>query len=763
MIKLVQLFTNEDFFKKIRIACSKVDKSIILNQTAATLYFSSVNTIRRDQIFFINKELLDQYYQELHQLSISNFMVYVYDNEEEIFNQTKVENLSDHYLPYHFSAVELYTTLSLGKKALFGHAFTIFPRKLISTSVHEIEQLIDSVSQRIFWKNRNGQYIGCNKKFAGDFQLDNIDDLIGKTDLDLFDDQNALEISAYDTQILKKGVPVLGIEKEIQFKNGEKKWLRFNKYPHMKEGVVIGIVGMYEPVAVNHQTNQHVFSDQNLLKVLMDVIPDTIYFKDIESKFIKVNHSQAKLIGVNDPIEAIGKSDFDFFNFENAKEAFALEQEIIFEGTTKNKIEYLGTNDGKFRWMNSLKVPIKDDKGNNIGTVGISRDVNDLIIARDELASERDSLQLLIDHIPSPIFFKDTNSVFTRVNHALAEHLGVKNINEILGKTDFDFYVKEEADEFFHEEQQILLTNQPLVHKVESSYRNSDKQKWMSTTKIPLLNNSGKLTGIVGISHDITEQILVKQRLEFAKKKAEEASLAKSNFLSNMSHEIRTPMNGIIGMADVLSLTDLDEEQKKIVDIIMRSGNNLLHIINDILDLSKIEAGKLSLEKAPININDLIVEVRELLNFSAISNDIKLQLVIDQNLPEVVMGDALRFRQVLLNLVSNAIKFTHSGSVTIDLKVIGNSDTKHCIMVKVIDTGIGMDLDEVQNIFDSFTQADTSTTRKYGGTGLGLSISNKLIEMMGGELKVNSVKGEGSTFFFELMFDKIEIGAHNYL
>jgi two-component system, sensor histidine kinase and response regulator len=761
MIKLIQLFGNDDFFKRLRIACSKIDKNISLNQTDADLYFSGVNTIRRDLVFLVNRAIIERYHHALHQLSITNFMVYVFDNEAEIFKQTKVENLSDYYLPLNFTPVELYNALTLSKKSLYGHVNTIFPRKLINTSVSEIEQLINSVSQRIFWKNPNGQYIGCNQKFAADFELDTIEAIIGKTDQDLFNDKNALEMCAYDAQILKTGVPAVGIEKEIEFKSGVHKWVRFYKYPHTKEGAIIGIVGIYENISQPHHHDENQFDDEKLLEVLMDAIPDTIYFKDSESKFIRINKAQAQLIGLSDPDEAIGKTDFDYFDSDSARLAFSTEQEIIFQGNTKNKLEYLGTSNGVYRWMNSIKVPIRDNKGNNIGTVGISRDVSDLISAKDALISERDLLQLLIDHIPSPIFVKDNKSVFTRANQALANHLGVPGVDHIIGKTDYDFYDKEEADEFFQEEQRIIHNNEPLIHKIESSYRNSDSPKWMSTTKIPL--NSNKIvTGIVGVSHDITEQILVKQRLEYAKKKAEEASIAKSNFLSNMSHEIRTPMNGIIGMADVLSLTDLDDDQRKIVDIIMRSGNNLLHIINDILDLSKIEAGKLELEKVPVSVRDLVTEVKEMMDFSANSNDIKLHCVMDTNLPESVMGDALRFKQVLLNLISNAIKFTHSGSVTIELKVIGNSDSKHCIQVKVIDTGIGMDNDEVENIFESFTQADTSTTRKYGGTGLGLSISNKLIEMMGGELKVKSKKGEGSTFYFEVMFDKINVGAYQY-
>lgn len=765
MLKLVQLFSSDEFTKKLRTSCSKIDSSLIVNQTDASLYFSNINEIRRDLVFLIDRFVIENYFNELHQLSVSNFMVYVYSHEDEIYGQKMIENLADGFIPFQFKTINLYTTISLAKKTLHGHSATIFPRKLINTSVSEIEKLINSVSQRVFWKNKNGQYIGCNSLFARDFDFENIEDIIGKTDEQLFDETNAREFSAYDIQILKTGESVDAYEKEILFKNGSNRWLRILKYPHTKEGQVIGVIGIYEDVEKLHSGNSTLLSDQKILELLMDNIPDTIYFKDNESRFIKINKAQADLLGVESNEEAFGKSDFDFFDNETAKESFAAEQRIIFDGEQVNHLEYLGTKDGQFRWMNSLKVPIKDEHGNSVGIVGISRDVEDMVNTQKQLEAERDLLQLLIDNLPSPIFFKDKNFVITRANKALANLLGEASANEIIGKTYLELLPSEEALQFVKDERRILETGVPIVNRVEKFVGKTmpEKEKWFSTTKIPVKNKEGENVAIVGLSHDITDQILTKQQLELAKKKAEEASLAKSNFLSNMSHEIRTPMNGIIGMADVLSLSELDEDQQRIVDIIMRSGNNLLNIINDILDLSKIEAGKLIIEKAPVNIHDLVQEVRELTEYVARENKIELLVKIDSNIPEQLLGDSLRVKQVLLNLVSNAIKFTPKGSVTIDVKALGSSDEKYCIQMSITDTGIGMNQEQLKHVFDTFAQADSSTTRKYGGTGLGLSISQRLIEMMGGKLKVESEVDKGSCFYFELFLDKIVVSEHNYM
>jgi PAS domain S-box-containing protein len=501
-----------------------------------------------------------------------------------------------------------------------------------------------------------------------------------------------------------------------------------------------------------HET---VFSDQNLLQVLMDYITDTIYFKDKDCKFVRVNKAQVQLVGAKSAEEIIGKTDFDFFNIEFAKESFAVEQRIIFDGKPINKLEFVGTHDGVYRWLSSSKVPIFDNSGAVVGTAGITRNIDKMIRVEHRLKAERDLLQLLIDHIPSPIYFKDVHSKFTRVNLAQLRLLGASSTEDVIGKSDFDFYPEENALNFFKDEVRIIERNTPITNKIEEVYPPGEGLKWFSTTKVPIKNEDGFLSGILGVSHDITDQVLVTQNLEQAKEKAESASEAKSNFLSNMSHEIRTPMNGVIGMAEVLRMTDLDSEQDRIVSLIIRSGRNLLEIINDILDFSKIENGKLSLEKITIDLKSIVHEVYDMMLFGAREKNIHFNVKIDNDIPEQVIGDPLRVKQILINLVSNAIKFTQKGEVLLEASLLGHSENMQCVAFKVKDTGIGISEEQITYLFDSFTQGDASTSRKYGGTGLGLAISSRLVEMMDGKLSVVSEKGKGSTFFFDLCFDKI--------
>lgn len=269
---------------------------------------------------------------------------------------------------------------------------------------------------------------------------------------------------------------------------------------------------------------------------------------------------------------------------------------------------------------------------------------------------------------------------------------------------------------------------------------------------------SGKLNGAVVAFQDITERKRALSELKQAKEAAEAANQAKSAFLANMSHEIRTPMNGIIGMTELMLSTELNFEQKDYATVIHDSAHLLLSIINDILDYSKVEAGKMTLEKVDFALHEIVHSVVELMSPQSHNKGLEIQVMLDQTIPSGLQGDPMRIRQVLLNLVSNAIKFTSMGSIQIEAKLLEIINQKVLLKILVKDTGIGIANEDQSKLFRPFVQVDNSTTRKFGGTGLGLVISKRIVELMGGAIGVESRNGIGSTFWFTL---SLEIGRHN--
>ncbi|MCO6149513.1 ATP-binding protein [Flavobacterium sp. NRK1] len=277
---------------------------------------------------------------------------------------------------------------------------------------------------------------------------------------------------------------------------------------------------------------------------------------------------------------------------------------------------------------------------------------------------------------------------------------------------------------------------------------------WTDTVIVPIPDKTDSPYKYVEIKTDITNRKEVEQELIKAKEIAEKAVFTKDSFLANMSHEIRTPMNAIVGFADLLEQTALTVQQKDYIKNVKTAGDNLLVIINDILDLSKIESGKLTIGSAPFSLKDTMTQLYNLLKVKADEKNLKFSLTIDSDAPDYVMGDKGRINQILLNLTGNAIKFTENGEIKITVKKIADSAQNHTIKFSVKDSGIGIPVEKLDTIFERFTQAEESTTRKFGGTGLGLSIVKQLVELMQGEINVKSKLGEGSEFNFTVDFLK---------
>jgi PAS domain S-box-containing protein len=379
---------------------------------------------------------------------------------------------------------------------------------------------------------------------------------------------------------------------------------------------------------------------------------------------------------------------------------------------------------------------------------GFIRDITDRKRVEEDLSTERRLLRTLIDNMPDYIYVKDVQSRFVVANRALARLVGAEHPEDLIGKTDFDYFPKEIATAFYSDEQTILRSGEPLLNREEESVDSDGSQKWNSTSKVPWRDKFGQLIGVMGIGRDITGNKASEEALKHAKDAAEAGSRAKSEFLANMSHEIRTPLNGVIGMTDLALETVLTAEQREYLDTVKVSADSLLTVINDILDFSKIEAGKVDLEMEDFNLRDSLEATLKTLALRADEKGLELLCEIAPNVPEIVRGDSNRLRQIVVNLVGNAIKFTDHGEVALHVQVDAEEGDDRILHFTVSDSGIGITPEKQKLIFQPFAQADNSTTRKYGGTGLGLTISKRLVGLMDGQIWVESEMARGAKFHF---------------
>ena len=389
----------------------------------------------------------------------------------------------------------------------------------------------------------------------------------------------------------------------------------------------------------------------------------------------------------------------------------------------------------------------------------------------DELKKQKELLQSIIEHAPLRVFWKDRACRYLGCNSLFAVDAGLSSPDDLIGKSDFDMGWRDQAELYRADDQKVMDSGVPKIDFEEPQTTPDGKTIWLSTSKVPLQAGDGEVIGILGIYTDITErknatleladyrlhlEHLVAERtqeLSLAKDVAEGASLAKSAFLANMSHEIRTPLNAISGMAHLIRRGGLSAKQSEQLDKLEGASVHLLNIINAILELSKIEAGKFTIEESPIKVESIVGNVLSLLHDKAQAKHI--ELLCESDVPPFnLLGDATRLQQALLNYATNAIKFTEAGSVVLRVRLLEDDATSAMLRFEVRDTGIGISPEVLPKLFSEFEQADNTTTRKYGGTGLGLAITRKLAEMMGGESGVDSTVGQGSTFWFTVRLNK---------
>jgi len=479
----------------------------------------------------------------------------------------------------------------------------------------------------------------------------------------------------------------------------------------------------------------------------MESLPFAAWFKDKEGKFTQVNELFLNFIG-KERSQVIGKGDAEVFDPEEAVRIGEGTREVQKSGKISES-----TFSKKRRIIRTVHFPVRDEQGIITGTGGYREDVTNLSDSLQALHRDRETLEVLLDSMPFCIFFTDRQYRYVRVNRMMANLLRLSGPDQAVGKTNSEFFTKRVARKMEEEDRNILETGKPLVNKIVYFEDEGVEGFWMEKNKIPIRDERGVITMIMGIFKDVSDLMLIENELKDAKEHAEESDRLKTSFLANMSHEIRTPMNGIIGFANLLRDPDLPEEKRDLfLKHIDHSSNQLLNIIDDIIDISKIESGQLKISNKPVRINEILDEIYSSF-FHRIRGDAPGQKLVAFKLKKgndsndfTIVTDDFRLSQIFNNLIGNAIKFTKEGHITFGYNI---RDHRH-VEFFVSDSGIGIPHNKIRLIFDRFGQVNQERTLQPTGTGLGLPISKSLVDLMGGEMWVESEIGKGTTFYFTL-------------
>ena len=481
-------------------------------------------------------------------------------------------------------------------------------------------------------------------------------------------------------------------------------------------------------------------SEEKLRRVF-ESVTDGIFTLDLNGAYTEVNQRMLEMHGFNSRDEMLGKSGLELVAPFDLERTMAGMKDILEQGAVVSQ-EYTALKaDGSEFPVDVTGALLRDASGNPVGFVGTSKDITERKKMETALRRETAKLSAMISGMEEGAIFADAQDRIIEVNPFFTRFVGMDR-NEIIGKELWDFHQGAVADKL-HEHFQRFRT-EPGSESVIIQRSLGEAQVIM---RMQPIYREGIYDGVLLNVIDVTE-------IAKARQEAEEANRAKSEFLANMSHEIRTPMNGIIGMTELALDTELTEEQREYLEIVRTSADALLELINDILDFSKIEAGKLDMEIIDFDLQDVVASAVEALAPRAHEKGLEFISHIKSDVPCALMGDPNRLRQIFINLASNAVKFTSEGEIVV--RAEKESETEHEVVLycSVTDTGIGVPLDKQKPLFESFTQGDGSTTRKYGGTGLGLAISKQLVEMMGGRIWIESEPGAGSTFYFTAHFQR---------
>ena len=633
----------------------------------------------------------------------------------------------------------------------------------LARSLHEAQQIaqlgswtLDLLSGKLHWS-------------AEIYRLFELDPLDFKASYEAFlnaihPDDRASVNQAYTESLTQQSA--YQVEHRLRMADGRIKWVSERcRSEFDPAGKPLRSIGTVQDITERKLAELALAEALSLLKTVIDSIPMRVFWKDLQLNYLGCNTVFAQDAGQQMPADVIGKDDFQMGWATQAELYRADDRQVIDRGVVKLFYdEPQTTPQGDTIWLRTSKIPLKDQSGEIFGVLGVYEDISERKQA-EELVRK---LSQVAEQSPASVLITDLTGCIEYVNAAFLRNTGYSRA-EIVGRNP----------RLLHTEQTQLRPYETMWRSLTQGHawsgelvnQRKDGTTYTDWAEIsPLRDATGVVTHYVAVQEDITEKKRLADELDqyrhgleqlvalrtteltSARQQADASNRAKSEFLANMSHEIRTPMNGVIGMADVLAQTGLTPEQRRMLRTINSSSMALLSILNDILDFSKIEAGKLDIEQIATPLREVVESAAQLMLNTASSKEVEVSLFVDPSLPEWIVCDPTRLRQILLNLLGNALKFVshRSGHAMLHVQPCTRLDGSACLHLSVIDNGIGMSPDVLAKLFQPFTQADASTVRRFGGTGLGLSITQRLVEMLHGSISVQSAPGVGSEFTVEL-------------
>lgn len=645
---------------------------------------------------------------------------------------------------------------------------------MLQTQQELLSNVLKLIPYAVYWKDLNGRFTGCNSAFLRAIGIGSQSELLGKHDSEvdwyLTDLQNSPLLR--DHLWLGKAFSEVGIEATLETSAGTRETVSFSRSPlRDAEGAVVGMIGGFEIITQRRQSEQQLHDmtehaneaikalevSQERLEQALTATDDILFDWDIASDVLYLSPRWWSVFGESTPMPE---------TFETWKAGCHQADLACFEKgvadhvrglTPQLEVEHRFLNaEGEVIWLlTRARITECDVHGKSKRMVGTLTDITRRKRVELELNRVRGQMTVAVESMDSGLAMFDmqnrlvlSNRRFRELYPEIASHIvpGVtyEQILTALGESVPEVREGLDLGEWV---QQSLDLQRALV----SDWLQQLPGCWIRVSDRPTPDG-----GFVSLRTDITEQQLAQQELANAREASEVANQAKSEFLANMSHEIRTPMTAILGFADLLLEDDSADSRSEYVQTIRRNGKHLLAIINDILDLSKIESGRLEIERIEFNLHDLVNDVVELLQVRLQSAEVRLFCEYRENVPHRIYGDPTRLRQVLTNLIGNAAKFTEVGHIKI---VVDRPTSTRTLTISITDTGIGISIDAIARLFQPFQQADASLTRRFGGTGLGLSISQRLVNLMGGDIKVTSELGVGSCFEITLPLTSDELDA----